>query len=119
MGSSHWMSDAVQHQGRGWHGCVGNENGMTGSGLAQKPMRARLQPENLLQAGAGLRRLPLPSAPVRRTQHLSCVLVHVVCVARRLRGCEEGERVRRRGGGGEGVDGRVRGVGHRGGGARA
>ena len=91
---------------------------MTGSGLAQKPMRARLQPEDLLQTGAGLRRLPLPGAPVRRTQRLPCVLVHVVCVARRLCGREEGERVRRRGSGGEGVDGRVRGVRHCGDGAR-
>ena len=89
---------------------------MTGSGLAQEPMRVRLQPENLLQAG--LRRLPLPGPPVRRTQHLAGVLVHVVCVARRLCRREEGERVRRRGGGGEGVDGRVRGVRHCGNGAR-
>ena len=40
----------------------------------------------------------------------ACILVHVVCVARRLRGRGESERVGRRGVGGEGVDGRVRGV---------
>ena len=83
---------------------------MTGSGLAQERMHVRLQPEDLLQAGLG--RLPLPSSPVRRTQHLAGVLVHVVCVARRLRGGEEGERVRGRGAGREGVDGRVRVVRH-------
>ena len=76
----------------------------------------RLQPEDILKAGLSC--LPLNSAPVRRTQHLACVLVHVVCVAWRLCGREEGERVRRRVGGGESVDGCVRGVRHSGDGAR-
>ena len=109
LSSSRWMSNDVRCGGR--HGCVGGDNGMTGSGLAQEPMHVRLQPEDLLQAGFG--RLPLPGASIRRTQHLAGVLVHVVCVAWRLCGREEGERVRRHGAGGrEGVDGRVRGVRH-------
>ena len=59
-GSSRWMSDAVRRRGR--HGGVGGKDGMAGSGLAQKHMHVRLQPEDLLQAG--LRGLPLPGAPV-------------------------------------------------------
>ena len=60
LGSERWMSEAARHEGR--HGCVGDEDGMAGSGLAQKHMHVRLQPEDLLQAG--LRRLPLPGPPV-------------------------------------------------------
>lgn len=57
----------------------------------------RSHPEQLLQRGS--LRLRGGRPPIRGTQHLACVRVHVVGVARRLRGCEEGERVgaRRRG----------------------
>ena len=101
----------MQHGGGRGDGGRG-EDGTAGFGGRPRAdaSAVRLQPEDLLQTGLG--RLPLCSTPVLRTQHLTCVLVHVVCVARRLRGCEESERVGRHGGGGEGLDLRVRGVRH-------
>ena len=72
----------------------------------------RLQPEELLQAGLGW--LPLRSARVaRRVECLARVLVHVVGVARRLSGCEEGKCVRcGRSGGEEAVSRGAGGEGH-------
>ena len=79
--------------------------------LVHKLYVASSKAEDLLQAGLGGLRLPDGCPPVRRMQHLACVLVHVVGVARRLRSGEERKCVRRRGTG-VGVGGRECGVGH-------
>ena len=77
--SNRWKNDVMQHEGgRGDSGR--GEDGTAGFGARARPRAdasaVRLQPEDLHQAGLG--RLPLRSAPVRLTQHLACILVHVV-----------------------------------------
>ena len=72
----------------------------------------RLEAEDLLQAGGRRLLLRDVGAAVRGTQHLACVLVHVVSVAGRLRRGEERKRVGRRGAGVGVGGGREGGVGH-------
>ena len=87
------MQRRGRHDDDSGGGGGGGEDDMAGFGTSPAAYASVvcLQPEDPLWAGLGL--LPLRSTPVRRTQNLTCSLEHVVCVARRLRGGEEGERL--------------------------